>query len=172
MRALRTLQIIAVVLAFAAVPLVGCSKKAVQAPPEPAAAPPQPVVTPPAPTPPAPPPPPPALTSENFTPALFAFDEWTLSSAARQTLDANAKLLRDNANVTLTIEGHCDERGTVEYNLALGQRRAEAARDYLIAAGIAGDRLHTVSYGKERPFDSGHGEPAWAKNRRAHFVVR
>ena len=71
----------------------------------------------------------------------------------------------------MTIEGHCDERGTPEYNLALGERRAVAARAYLVSLGIAADRLRTVSYGKEFPFDPGHDEAAWAKNRRAHFVV-
>ncbi len=71
----------------------------------------------------------------------------------------------------MTIEGHCDERGTAEYNLALGERRAVAARAYLVSLGIAADRLRTVSYGKEFPFDPGHDERAWAKNRRAHFVI-
>jgi peptidoglycan-associated lipoprotein len=71
----------------------------------------------------------------------------------------------------ITIEGHADERGTAEYNLALGERRAASARTYLLSLGIPGDRLKTVSYGKEFPFDPGHDESAWAKNRRAHFVV-
>ena len=71
----------------------------------------------------------------------------------------------------ITIEGHCDERGTAEYNLALGERRAVAARTYLVSLGIAADRIRTVSYGKEFPFDPAHTEEAWAKNRRAHFVV-
>jgi len=71
----------------------------------------------------------------------------------------------------ITIEGHCDERGTAEYNLALGERRAVAARTYLVSLGIAADRLRTVSYGKEFPFDPGHGDEAWGKNRRDHFVI-
>jgi peptidoglycan-associated lipoprotein len=72
----------------------------------------------------------------------------------------------------ITIEGHCDERGTKAYNLALGEKRANAAKDYLVAMGVNASRISTVSYGKERPFDSGHSEAAWAKNRRAHFVVK
>src|SRR4030095_13044854 len=131
------------------------------------------------PTPPPPPPPPPdttasgmtSLTSSAFRPAFFDLDSYTLRADARAALDADAKLLRDNASVNVTIEGHCDERGTVEYNQALGERRAQAARDYLTAAGIAPARLQIVSYGKERPFDPGHDEAAWAQNRRAHLVV-
>jgi len=86
-------------------------------------------------------------------------------------LDANAKLLRDNAGAGITIEGHCDERGTAEYNLALGEKRALAAKTYLVSLGVPADRVRTVSYGKEFPFDPGHDEGAWSKNRRAHFVV-
>jgi len=74
--------------------------------------------------------------------------------------------------VSITIEGHCDERGTVEYNLALGEKRSGAARDYLVNAGVEASRIQTVSYGKERPFAEGHDETAWAQNRRAHFVLR
>ena len=90
---------------------------------------------------------------------------------ARQTLDENAALLKRYPSWTVTIEGHCDERGTAEYNLALGERRAVAARAYLVSLGISADRLRTVSYGKEFPFDPGHDEAAFAKNRRAHFVI-
>ena len=87
-------------------------------------------------------------------------------------LDENAALLKHYPTWTVTIEGHCDERGTAEYNLALGERRAVAARAYLVSLGISADRLRTVSYGKEFPFDAGHDdEPAFAKNRRAHFVI-
>jgi peptidoglycan-associated lipoprotein len=75
------------------------------------------------------------------------------------------------STVNITIEGHCDERGTKAYNLALGEKRANAAKEYLVALGVSGSRIATVSYGKERPFDPGHDEAAWAKNRRAHFVV-
>ena len=86
-------------------------------------------------------------------------------------LDANAGILKKYSSWTVTIEGHCDERGTAEYNLALGERRAVAARTYLVALGISADRLRTVSYGKEFPFDPGHDDGAWGKNRRAHFVI-
>lgn len=104
-------------------------------------------------------------------PVFFGFDSQEIDDAARATLDANADVLRRYANWVVTIEGHCDERGTAEYNLALGERRALAARTYLVQVGISGDRLRTVSYGKEFPFDPGHDEAAWAKNRRAHFVI-
>jgi peptidoglycan-associated lipoprotein len=103
---------------------------------------------------------------------LFDYDSYTLNDAGRATLDADAKVLRDHASANITIEGHCDERGTTEYNQALGERRAQSARDYLTAAGIAAARLNVVSYGKERPFDMGHDEAAWAQNRRAQFVPR
>lgn len=104
-------------------------------------------------------------------PAFFELDSSELSSEARRALDDNAGLLKQSANWTVTIEGHCDERGTAEYNLALGERRAIAARAYLVSLGISADRLRTVSYGKEFPFDPGHDEAAYAKNRRAHFVI-
>jgi peptidoglycan-associated lipoprotein len=94
-----------------------------------------------------------------------------LSAANQKTLDDNATLLKRYTSWAVTVEGHCDERGTAEYNLALGERRAIAARAYLVSLGIAADRLRTVSYGKEFPFDPGHDEAAWAKNRRAHFVI-
>lgn len=103
---------------------------------------------------------------------LFGFDEASLTDEARATLERHALWLQTNRNVQVTIEGHCDERGTVEYNLALGDLRAQAARDYLVSLGVAPDRLSAVSYGKERPLDLGHDEAAWARNRRAHFVVR
>ncbi len=155
--------------------LFGCARKAKEAPP--AAPPPAPQTapgeTPPAQPPPTPaeqPPPTPAPAAMEFQDAFFDFDSFALRDDARAALDQDAKLLRDNSDVNVTIEGHCDERGTVEYNLALGERRANAARDYLVAAGISAGRMETVSYGKERPFDPGHDEEAWAKNRRAHFV--
>lgn len=103
---------------------------------------------------------------------FFDFDQYTLSPQARQTLTANAEYLKANPRVNIQIEGHCDERGSDEYNLALGERRARAARDYLLSLGIAGDRLTTISYGEERPLDPASTEAAWAKNRRAEFVVR
>lgn len=104
-------------------------------------------------------------------PAFFELDSADITPAAKAALDENAAVLRRNPSWTVTIEGHTDERGTAEYNLALGERRAIAARTYLVSLGIAADRLRTVSYGKEFPFDPGHDEGAWAKNRRAHFVI-
>ena len=80
--------------------------------------------------------------------------------------------MRDNATAKIVLEGHCDERGTVEYNQALGERRADAVRDYLVGAGITTNRIQVISYGSERPFDPGHDEAAWAKNRRAHFALQ
>jgi peptidoglycan-associated lipoprotein len=104
-------------------------------------------------------------------PAFFELDSSELSAEAQQALTEDATLLRNNPRWTITIEGHCDERGTAEYNLALGERRAITARAYLVSLGISADRLRTVSYGKEFPFDPGHDETAYAKNRRAHFVI-
>lgn len=104
-------------------------------------------------------------------PVFFDYDSADLSPAAKSALDENAGVLKKFGTWVLTIEGHCDERGTPEYNLALGERRAVAARTYLVALGVAADRLRTVSYGKEFPFDPGKDEAAWAKNRRAHFVI-
>jgi len=103
--------------------------------------------------------------------AFFAFDSYSLSAEAKGTLEANAREMKRVSDASITIEGHCDERGTKAYNLALGEKRANAARDYLVAMGVNASRINTVSYGKERPFDPGHAEAAWAKNRRAHFVV-
>jgi peptidoglycan-associated lipoprotein len=104
-------------------------------------------------------------------PVFFDLDSAEINGAGQATLEANAAVLKKYATWTVTIEGHCDERGTAEYNLALGERRAIAARTYLVSLGISADRLRTVSYGKEFPFDPGHDEAAWAKNRRAHFVI-
>ena len=103
---------------------------------------------------------------------FFEFDKATLTPEARETLIDNGKWLRMNADVVLTIEGHCDERGTNGYNLALGDRRAENVKTFLIDLGVDDSRITTISYGEERPLDRGHGETAWAKNRRAHFLIR
>lgn len=102
---------------------------------------------------------------------FFGFDKSDLTSEARATLDRQAAWLKKYANVAVTVEGHCDERGTREYNLALGERRAMAAKNYLVAAGIPASRLKTVSYGKERPAVLGSNETAWAQNRRSVSVV-
>jgi peptidoglycan-associated lipoprotein len=104
-------------------------------------------------------------------PVFFDLDSDALSAEAQKALDENAALLQRYRGWAVTLEGHCDERGTAEYNLALGERRAVAARAYLVSLGIPADRLRTVSYGKEFPFDPGHDDAAWARNRRAHFVV-
>jgi peptidoglycan-associated lipoprotein len=101
----------------------------------------------------------------------FDFDKYNLLPMAQQILQKKAEWLRNNPDVSVIIEGHCDERGTNEYNLALGDRRAESAKAYLVDLGIARSRLTTVSYGEERPVDPGHNEVAWAKNRRAHFSI-
>jgi len=102
---------------------------------------------------------------------FFALDSNEVDTAGQQVLQTNADVLKKYASWQVTIEGHCDERGTAEYNLALGERRAVSARTYLVSLGIPADRIKTVSYGKEFPFDPGHDESAWSKNRRAHFVV-
>ena len=101
----------------------------------------------------------------------FEYDQARLGDEARATLEKHALWLQNHRSAKVAIEGHCDERGTVDYNLALGEQRARAARDYLVSLGVAGDRLTTVSYGKERPLDPASNEAAWAKNRRAHFLV-
>ena len=106
-----------------------------------------------------------------FQPVYFALDSYEVDGTGQQALNANAAILKKNPTWIITVEGHCDERGTPEYNLALGEKRALAAKTYLVSLGIPADRLRTVSYGKEFPFDPGHDEGAWSKNRRAHFVV-
>jgi peptidoglycan-associated lipoprotein len=104
-------------------------------------------------------------------PVYFQVDSADLDDAARAVANANADILKKNPTWIVTVEGHCDERGSAEYNLALGERRAAAARNYLVTLGIAANRLRTVSYGKEFPFDAGHTEAAWSMNRRGHFVI-
>ncbi len=102
----------------------------------------------------------------------FDFDKYNLRDDARRQLDANADILRNNPGMNIVIEGHCDERGTDEYNLALGERRAQAAREYLIRLGIDASRINVLSYGEERPVAPGHDEESWALNRRGEFVPR
>ncbi len=104
-------------------------------------------------------------------PVFFRYDSDELDEPAREALATNAKVLGSYSSWVITIEGHCDERGTPEYNLALGDRRALAAKNFLLSLGVSADRIRTVSYGKEFPFDPGHDETAWARNRRAHFMV-
>jgi len=104
-------------------------------------------------------------------PLFFELDSSEVSAAGQQVLQANVAVLKKYPNMQITIEGHCDERGTAEYNLALGERRALAAKNYLVSLGVAADKVKTVSYGKEFPFDAGHDDAAWKNNRRAHFVI-
>ena len=146
----------------------------------------------PAAVPPAPPPPiePPAMPSDllpedefsarsledlnresPLEPAYFGLDSSGLDEQAQRAVEANAELLRQYPSWAVTIEGHCDERGTAEYNLALGERRALVTQQYLVELGLDPTRVNVVSYGKEFPFDPGHDDVAWAANRRAHFVI-
>ena len=106
-----------------------------------------------------------------FQPVFFALDSYEVDASGQQALGTNSGILKKYPTWVITIEGHCDERGTAEYNLALGEKRALAAKTYLVSLGIPADRVRTVSYGKEFPFDPAHNEDAWSKNRRAHFVV-
>ena len=101
----------------------------------------------------------------------FDYDKYDIRREDEEILKENAAFLKKNPNMKIQIEGHCDERGTVEYNLALGERRANSAKRYLVSLGISADRISTISFGKERPLDPGHTEEAWARNRRAHIVV-
>jgi peptidoglycan-associated lipoprotein len=147
----------------------GCSKKPAPAPP----------VTPPPTTaevsPPAAPTTPPVeapAVRVELRDAYFDYDRSELKSDARAALTHNAECMVSDPNMKLLIEGHCDERGTIEYNLALGDRRARAAKDFLANYGVPPARIETISYGEERPFAPGHDESAWRQNRRAHFVAR
>jgi peptidoglycan-associated lipoprotein len=166
----------------------GCARRA----PAPAPAPPvaeAPPTTPP--SPPAPPAPPPApapapLTEEELFERMtleelnakrplgdvfFAFDSSELNQESRGALQKNAEWMKRWTSTRVTVEGHCDSRGTAEYNIALGNRRATAARDYLVSLGVSGDRLTATSKGKEQPFCNEENESCWAQNRRGHFVI-
>ena len=179
--------------------LVGCPKRPTTtmaaapppaAPAPPAPAPPTPTPTPPpavtpppppvaaAPVPtPAPPPPPPPRPSEfmanpNVKEIYFDFDKYNIRPGDAKILDANAAWLKTNSGNLVLIEGHCDERGTAEYNLALGERRAKSTMNYLVAQGVQASRITIISYGKERPVCTEHTEACWAKNRRAAFLTK
>jgi peptidoglycan-associated lipoprotein len=174
-----------VVLALAAATaFTACAKKAPPAPPPP------PPVAPEAPPPPPPPPPKPqvapvvdeyarlkAMSAEDIEKSgllkevYFDYDKADIREPDRATLAQNADALKRFDFLRITVEGHCDERGTVEYNLALGERRAKAAYDYLVSLGVSADRLKTVSYGKEVPVCTQSSEDCWQRNRRAHFTV-
>ncbi len=123
-----------------------------------------------------PPPLPTVSASEFFSTRIadvfFDYDQYNLRSDSVATLDRNGAALAERSEISILIEGHCDERGSEAYNLALGDRRAQAARQHLISKGISAERIEAMSYGEERPFAAGHDEAAWAKNRRAHFVLK
>ncbi len=110
-------------------------------------------------------------TASPLKDVYFEYDKALLTGEAKGALNEDAAWLKANPQAQITLEGHCDERGSSEYNLGLGDRRAKAAREYLVAAGVDGSRIRTISYGKERPFVLGHDESAWRFNRRGHFVV-
>lgn len=103
---------------------------------------------------------------------FFEYDKAAINADQRAALNDNANWLKANSRVKIVIEGHCDERGTAEYNLGLGDRRTKALRDYLVASGVPADRIGTISYGKERPFVIGHDENTWKMNRRGHFAIQ
>lgn len=174
-------------LSIAALLAAGCAKKQTVksegAPAAPEAAAPAPVVeapvkeAPPAPAPVTPPAVSPgvAVTEERlsqFDDVRFDFDKSEVKEEGRRTCQVVADFLKKNPAAKIQIEGHCDERGTSEYNMALGERRATAVMNYLVSLGVPKGALSTVSFGKEKPLDPGHDEAAWAKNRRAHFVLK
>ena len=111
------------------------------------------------------------LQETQFQTVYFDFDKYDLRADAKASLDADFALLQEFPDAIVKIEGHCDERGSVEYNLSLGEKRANAVMNYLVGRGVASSRLSVISYGKERPADNAHNEAAWAKNRRAEFKV-
>ena len=123
---------------------------------------------------PAAPPPPPAAPAAPAAPMLqminFDYDKYNVRPGDAEILKKNLDWFKANPTTKVRVEGNCDERGTVEYNLALGQKRADSAKNYLAGLGVDAKRLETISYGKERPLDPGHNEAAWAKNRNAQFV--
>lgn len=112
-----------------------------------------------------------SLSAGELNTIYFAFNSSSLDEVAKSTLKSNAEYLSGNANLKIQVEGHCDERGGVQYNLALSERRAKSVLDFLKGLGVASNRITTIGYGKERPIDMGHDEAAWAKNRRANFVI-
>jgi peptidoglycan-associated lipoprotein len=111
------------------------------------------------------------IVESQFQTVYFDFDKYNLRPDAKAALDSNFTILKMFPDVVIKIEGHCDERGTVEYNLSLGQKRAQSTQDYLTGLGIAANRISTISYGKERPAVQGNDEAAWAKNRRCEFRI-
>lgn len=159
-----------VTAAFLALVLAGCPKKPAPAPETQPTTPvdttPKKPVTPPVETPVKK-----TIVESQFQTVYFDFDKYNLRGDAKSGLDSNYNLMKTFPDVIVKIEGNCDERGTVEYNLSLGQKRAQAAMDYLTGLGIAANRISIISYGKERPAVQGHDEAAWAKNRRDEFRI-
>jgi peptidoglycan-associated lipoprotein len=197
----RVVNLLAVSLLVTATVLAGCAKRpaltqASAPPPAAAPAPPPPpppmvvqetvketvVATPPAAPPATAAPATPAPTTRpsptefavnpNVKDIFFDFDKYNIKPEAAQILDSDAAWLKANPGQLVLIEGHCDERGTVEYNLVLGERRAKAAMNYLVAQGVQASRFTVISYGKERPFCTEHNEACWSQNRRAHFLTK
>ena len=177
----RSAKVILLMLALAVL-LTGCPKRPVStgvaapAPPAPTATPaptpaPPAIVTP-APAPASPPRAAQFVENANLKDVYFDFDKSDIRPPDAKILDANAAWLKTRGNDLVLIEGHCDERGTNEYNLALGERRARATMNYLLAQGLPAGRITIISYGKERPVCSEHAESCWARNRRAHFLVK
>lgn len=150
---------------FASLALGACKKQAPAPVPVPVA-PPPPVVEAPAPA-----PEPVVKMVQNFQRVFFELDSDTLDASSRAALDENITIMLENGDIKVELQGHADERGTTDYNLALGQRRAESVRSYMANQGVAPTRLTTVSYGEERPLRGGDNEQAWSKNRRAEFVI-
>jgi peptidoglycan-associated lipoprotein len=111
-----------------------------------------------------------ALKAAKLEAIYFEFDQWTIREDQKEVMAKNSEWLKANPNVKVRLEGHCDERGTTEYNLALGQKRADSAKTFLEGLGVPGQRIATISYGEERPLDPAHNEAAWAKNRRVDIV--
>jgi peptidoglycan-associated lipoprotein len=128
------------------------------------------VTSPPPPPPPAPSPTEAELFAQNVKDIYFDYDKYDIRADQQGSLQADAQFLQQHAGIRITIEGHCDERGSTEYNLALGTNRADAVKKALIQAGISGDRIKTISYGKEKPFCTESNEACWQQNRRGHFV--
>jgi peptidoglycan-associated lipoprotein len=127
--------------------------------------------------PPVTPPPPPAISdseffSSNIKDAFFDYDQYNIRADAQTALQADARALNERSGIRVTIEGHCDERGSEKYNLALGDRRANAAKEYLVSQGVSSSRMDAISFGKERQFCEEHNEQCWQLNRRAHLVMR
>ena len=187
----RSSQLLAISLLVAAAALSGCAKRpataAVSAPPPsaPAAPPAVMLAPPPRPAPaPAPAPPPPTAApaprpaprdfaeNPNIKDVSFDFDKYDIRPGDAKTLDASAAWLKQSRDQLVLIEGHCDERGTPEYNLALGERRAKAAMNYLVAQGVEANRITIISYGKERPQCTEKSDGCWQTNRRAHFLTK